>query len=155
MQTLEAHSSWSKSVSFSPNGKILASGGDDTIVKLWNLETTEAQTLNSHLDNVTSVSFSPNGKILASASNDRTVKLWKVADGTLLQTLEGHSGWVTSVSFSPDGKTLASASEDNTLKLWNLDLDLDDLIRLGCDWLTNYLATHPEEEEIRKICQHG
>ncbi|NEP26755.1 AAA-like domain-containing protein, partial [Moorena sp. SIO3I6] len=143
VQTLEAHSSWTKSVSFSPNGKSLASGGDDTIVKLWNLETSEAQTLNSHLDNLTSLSFSPDGKILASASNDRTVKLWKVADGTLLQTLEGHSGRVNSISFSPDGKTLASASEDNTLKLWNLDLDLDDLIRLGCDWLTNYLATHP------------
>ncbi|NEO61171.1 MAG: WD40 repeat domain-containing protein [Moorea sp. SIO4G2] len=155
MQTIEAHSGWVLSVSFSPNGKSLASGGEDSTVKLWNLETTEAQILNGHLDIVISVSFSPDGKILASASNDRTVKLWKVADGTLLQTLEGHSGWVNSISFSPDGKTLASASEDNTLKLWNLDLDLDDLIRLGCDWLTNYLATHPEEEEIRKICQHG
>jgi hypothetical protein len=56
--------------------------------------------------------------------------------------LEGHQSFVFRVVYSPDGKTLASASWDNTIKLWNLDLD--NLLAQGCNWLEGYLATRPD-----------
>ncbi|EGJ32189.1 MULTISPECIES: hypothetical protein [Moorena] len=106
-----------------------------------------------HNNQLTSIKFSPDGKLLASASLDSRIKLWDVTTGKELQTLIGHRHWVNSVSFSPDGKLLASAGSDNTVKLWNLELDLDNLMRLGCNWLDDYLATHPEMEELESACQ--
>jgi len=111
------------SVSFSPDGKTLASGSSNTTIKL--LDVTigeEIRTLNGHRDEVRSVSFSPDGKTLASGSYDNTIKLWDVNIGKEIHTLNGHRDWVRSVSFSPDGKTLASGSDDNTIKLWDVTI---------------------------------
>ncbi|WP_044210258.1 WD40 domain-containing protein [Coleofasciculus chthonoplastes] len=120
--SLEEHDSSVNSVSFSPDGKILASGSEDKTIKLWNLETGEAiATLDEHDSSVISVSFSPDGKTLASGSEDKTIKLWNLETGEAIATLDEHDSWVNSVSFSPDGKTLASGSEDKTIKLWNLE----------------------------------
>ncbi|WP_414586543.1 eIF2A-related protein [Scytonema sp. PCC 10023] len=115
---LQKHEDAVHSVSFSPDGKTLASGSADNTIKLWNLDGSLRNTLEDHKGIVYSVSFSPDGKILASGSADNTIKLWD-QDGRLRNTLEEHKGAVHSVSFSPDGKTLASGSEDNTIKLWN------------------------------------
>ncbi|NJS10400.1 MAG: hypothetical protein HC789_08460 [Microcoleus sp. CSU_2_2] len=153
-QAFPAHSGWANTVSFSPNGKILASGGSDSKVKLWNAENGRLLfTLEGHLSNVTNLSFSPDGKTLASSSDDGTARIWNVENGLEISTLEGHLGSVTSVMFSPDGKTLASAGLDNTIKLWNLELDLDSLIKLSCQWLSNYIVNHPEEKNFKKICR--
>jgi WD40 repeat protein len=55
------------------------------------------------------------------------------------------------LSFSPDGKTLASASLDRTMILWNLDLE--DLLRRGCNWLRDYLKTNPNvSDSDRHLC---
>ena len=106
-------------VSFSPNGKIIATASADHTVKLWDLDGSLLQTLQGHKKSVTSISFSPDGQMIASGSLDRTVKLWDL-DGNLLQTLQGHHDAVTSVSFSPDGQMIVSGSRDRTVKLWDL-----------------------------------
>ncbi|MDJ0677572.1 MAG: AAA-like domain-containing protein [Calothrix sp. MO_167.B42] len=149
----KGHSREVTTVNFSPDGQLLASGSADNTVKLWRVRDSKSvKTLKGHSNWVTNVKFSPRGKTLASASFDRRINLWNTNNGNLLQTLEGHRGWVTNISFSPDGRTLASASRDGTIKLWQLDLDLDDLMKLGCDWLQDYLATRPEEKDLQKIC---
>jgi WD40 repeat protein len=118
---LEGHQSSVSSVSFSPDGKTLATGSSDKTIKLWNLEIgKEIRILQGHQSSVSSVSFSPDGKTLATGSWDNTIKLWNVATGKEIRTLRGHQEGVTSVSFSPDGKILATGSSDNTIKLWNL-----------------------------------
>jgi WD40 repeat protein len=66
-------------ISFSPDGKILASASDEAIVRLWDVNSgKEIQTLKGHTSRVNRVSFSPDGKTLASASDDSTIILWNL-----------------------------------------------------------------------------
>ncbi|MBD2607267.1 hypothetical protein H6G81_22740, partial [Scytonema hofmannii FACHB-248] len=124
LNILRGHKSWVYGVSFSPDGKMLASGSADNTLKLWDTTTDkEIKTLAGHKDWVTDVNFSPDGKILASASRDKTVKLWDTSTYKEIKTLAGHKDWVTGVSFSPNGKMLASGSGDTTVKLWNTSTD--------------------------------
>ena len=119
IKTLKGHSDYVRSVAFSPDGNIIASGSVDKTIKLWETRTGSLiKTLEGHSYDVESVAFSPDGKIIASGSWDKTIKLWETRTGSLIKTLEGHSDLVTSVAFSPDGKIIASGSDDKTIKLW-------------------------------------
>ena len=117
--TTMLHQDWVSAVSFSPDGKTLASGSRDNNVWLWDLATGKELHRLSHKANVNAVSFSPNGKTLASGSEDKTVRVWDLATGKEQQRWS-HEDTVTTVSFSPDGKTLASGSGDNTVRVWDL-----------------------------------
>jgi WD40 repeat protein len=151
IKTFSPHENWVLGVSFSPTDQLLASASWDNTVKLWRRDGTLLKTLlKGYSDSVNAVTFSPNGEMLAAASWDSTVKLWS-REGKLIKTLTGHRGAVLSVSFSPDGKTLASASDDNTIILWNLDLD--DLLLRGCNWVGDYLKHNRNvDQRDRLLC---
>jgi len=108
-------------VSFSPDGKSIATGSRDDTVKLWSVPDGKCLvSLTGHGNGIYSTSFSPDGKYLATGSGDKSVKLWSIPDGKLITTLAGHKDCVRGVSFSPDGKCLATGSDDKSAKLWSI-----------------------------------
>lgn len=106
---------------WSPNGKILVSGYDDALIRLWDVETGKLfLTLKGHTYKVNNVAWSPCGKILASSADDSTIKLWNIEDGILINTLTGHRSGINTIAWSEDGKRLASASLDATVRIWDM-----------------------------------
>lgn len=117
------HNSWIRALSISPNGKLMASGGDDRTIRLWDIEKRfrMRSVANTHADSVTALAMTSNGQTLVSGSRDKTIRLWRLPSVTRFLTIAAHNGTVNALAISPNGKILASASDDKTVKLWNLD----------------------------------
>jgi WD40 repeat protein/energy-coupling factor transporter ATP-binding protein EcfA2 len=88
--TLKGHSGNVSCVAISPDGRTIATGSEDHLVKLWDANTGESRDLKGHGDAITSVAFAPDGKTLATGSADETLKFWDAATGSEIKTLS-HS----------------------------------------------------------------
>jgi predicted Ser/Thr protein kinase len=123
---LEGHTDKVLAVAFSPKGDLLASGGADGTIRLWNARTGKGTlTLGPHAGKVEALAFSPDGRLIASVSEvadgaPGEVKLWEAAGGRLRAELRGHEVSVNCVAFSPDGALLATGDRDGRVRFWDV-----------------------------------
>src|SRR5262249_39115630 len=127
------------SVTFSPDGKFLASRSNDGTITLWDVATGEQGKILQGNFVSSQLAFNPalphpDGSILAAGSADGKIRMWSLPAGKLVgEPLPAHGGKaVRQVAFSPDGKLLATAGEDGLVRLWDLP-DYTPLTEFNCD----------------------
>jgi WD40 repeat protein len=116
-------------IAFSPDGKALATVGDDSSVRLWDITAHNPsdgmRALNGHGARWLNIGFSRDGQWMAASNADGAAQLWKWPDPTAATWILPHGkGGVYALAFSPDSKWLATGSDDKSVRMWNL-LDAD------------------------------
>ncbi|XP_051522211.1 autophagy-related protein 16-1-like isoform X2 [Myxocyprinus asiaticus] len=123
LHIFDAHDGEVNAVRFGPGSRLLATGGMDRRVKLWEVISGRCEpkgALTGSNAGITSIEFDSAGSYLLAASNDFASRIWTVDDYRLRHTLTGHSGKVLAARFLLDNARIVSGSYDRTLKLWDL-----------------------------------
>ncbi|MEL7423457.1 MAG: TIR domain-containing protein [Bacteroidota bacterium] len=145
LNVLKGHDHSIIHVTWSVDGKRLASSSMDKTIRVWDAESwVLIDTLTEHTHYVNYSAWSPDGQRLVSSSDDKTIRIWHTETWNLLDIIEGHESGVTGVTFSRDGWFLASTSDDDTVRLWRTD-SWDTLanINLASDSAFRSVSFHP------------
>jgi WD40 repeat protein len=149
--SIDAHPHGVNAVAYSPDGTLLASGGWDGDVCIWNAadgsltatlqQPSEATSLRQgNQYGITSVVWSPDGERIAAACWDSTIKVWEARSGRRLATLRGSQGGVVTLAWNPDSRQLASGGRDRAIRIWDsldasqtrvLTGDLEDVVSVA------------------------
>jgi len=155
--TLTGHSSGVNKVIFSRDGKTIVTASSDSTIKLWTIDGKEKATLKGHSSGVTNINFSPNGQMIVSADDENNIKLWSL-EGKLLKSFDRTTLKRSYVRFTSDGqKIIAIGNEYNRINMENKvliwSLQLDELLKKGCEQVQDYLKTNPNvKNEDRDLC---
>jgi WD40 repeat protein len=110
------------SLTFSTDGKLLAAGGTDGAIQLWDVETNSGTLLEAHRGPVSALAFSPDGKQLASGGWDKSIFLWDIKTHQVLTApIVKHQQAISRIAFTPDGHWMASSADSGELAVWELN----------------------------------
>ncbi|HEY9699987.1 MAG TPA: serine/threonine-protein kinase [Trichocoleus sp.] len=132
VQTIEGHEGEITALAIDRAGNLLATGGTDRAIYLWDLATGErlhcflGRSLwfgVGHSDRITALTFSPEGRFLISASDDGTIKQWDLKTLRLVSTLSGHGWGISAMTLSEDGYLLVSGDREGRIQLWDLETE--------------------------------
>ncbi|EFJ16805.1 hypothetical protein SELMODRAFT_116037 [Selaginella moellendorffii] len=116
---LKEHKDSISSLAFSFDGKLLASGGLDGVVCVWDGVGSLKHRLEGPGEDIVWLCWHPRGHILLAGSQDFSVWMWNADSGACLSVFTGHSGSVICGCFTPDGKLVCTGSSDCSLRVWN------------------------------------
>ncbi|KAM9359638.1 ATG16 autophagy related 16-like 2 [Symphorus nematophorus] len=122
-QVLEAHDQGINAVRFSCSSDLLATGGTDRVIKLWEIRAgslTHRATLDGSTEGITCIDFNPTGHRILAASYDKSALLWQGDESVPKLTLTGHSRKVTAARFCSVPHQVVTGSADRTIRLWDL-----------------------------------
>ena len=138
----QGHIGWVLSLAFSPDSKMLVSGGGEGELRWWDPNAlqeigppprqVQGRTVSSqfaHQQNIFALAFSPDGKYMVTGGEDNTARLWDAHTRKPIHLMLGHRDIVYAAAFSPDGKTLATGSKDGTIKVWSLATLRDNVVQ--------------------------
>ena len=164
---LEHNKSQVRSIAFSPDGQMLATGSDEGTVGdyhhgiVWAWSTATGEKLFNHsLEHngwVRSIAFSPDGRTVATGCEDGNATIWDICNGTKLYT-QHHNGSVNSVAFSPDGKRLAvggAGGNYNAIRIWNLSTNNATNLTLANNTTILFVAFSPDGDRLAAASSNG
>jgi WD40 repeat protein len=145
-----------KTIAISPHLPLVATGSEDTTIRLWNIDTgTEIGMLTGHQKSVESIAFHPQRVgLLFSGDRAGKMKLWQVDPAEELSSIDTQQGKINCLAISPDGKLIVSGGSDKTIKIWYYGLgderSIDYLVTLKAHQLAvNGIAFNPIEDEVK------
>ncbi len=163
--TYTFHSKPVEIVAWSPLGHVVASGSDDSSVRIWNpFSGKDSMVYRGHTTPVIALAWSPDGAYIASGTwqlhrepgaSENQVHVWEAGTGRRIVLYDGHSSWVNAVSWSPDGKYIASASSDRTVQVWEATTGNQLLTYRLHTAAVNTVAWSPDGQHIASAGQDG
>jgi murein L,D-transpeptidase YafK/tricorn protease-like protein len=109
-------------VALSADGRQAVSGGQDNLLRLWDIATgLLLRTFDAQTNSINAVAFSPDGRQVLTGSDDKLLRLWDVATGENTKTMDGHTGEILAVAFAPAGQFVLSGGRDKTVRLWDAE----------------------------------
>lgn len=138
-----AHEGGVYTISLSPDGNSVVTGGDDGVIRVWTADLVDLQDFIRGSSRVRYAAFGGDANTVMSVSRANTPQIWDMSTGNLAQTFDGHEAVVVSAAFSPDASRVISGSTDGTVRIWNASTGEQEMLFSGYTGSLNQVAISP------------
>jgi len=129
VEVIKKHTNWLTSISYSPDGILLATGDRDGGIMVWESHSKQRlYSFSNHKNKISKLSWSPDSNLLLSASEDGELMIWNMINGSKLKSWKAHNEGVLSVDISNKGQ-IATSGRDKLVKLWDSNGKLEQTIK--------------------------